>query len=164
MKAEEVVVVSESVSLKYAVVERERRYLLSTLPSGIVESRHIVDHYIEGTRLRLREIVAGDGSVARKLGHKVRLSPGPDEIACTSLYLDDPEWELLRMLPARTLRKTRHIVERDGLTIAVDELEDGSLLAEIDDGDQPSDDVPRWLSIMADVTSDESWTGSRLAR
>jgi CYTH domain-containing protein len=151
------------VSLKYAVVERERRFRVTGIPEGVVGSRRIVDHYVDGTRLRLREVTDEDGTTVRKLGHKVRLSDGPQEIACTSLYLDDDEWETLRALPARTLIKTRHIVERDGLTIAVDELEDGSLLAEIDDGDQLAVAVPEWLDVIAEVSSDERWTGARLA-
>jgi CYTH domain-containing protein len=122
---------------KYAVVERECRFLVAEVPGGVVEIRQIVDHYLDGTRLRLREVIDTDGRVTRKLGHKVRLTAGPSEVACTSLYLDDREWELLRALPSRTLRKTRYIIERDGIRLAVDELDDGTLVAEIDDGDAP---------------------------
>lgn len=151
------------VSLKYAVVERERRFLISALPDGVVETRTIVDHYLADTRLRLREVTLGDGSVARKLTQKIRLSSGPEEVACTNMYVNDAEWLLLRKLPARMLRKTRHIVERDGRRIAVDEFEDGSLLAEVDDGDASPTAVPNWLEVIADVSDDERWTGSELA-
>lgn len=151
-------------SLKYAVVERERRFLVERLPQGVTRSLRIVDRYLSGTRLRLREVVDGDGVVTRKLGHKVRLTEGPEAVACTSMYLDDTEWELLCRLPARILRKTRHLVQRDGLTVAVDQLEDGTLLAEIDDGDSPSSFVPGWLAVTADVSTDERWTGAQLAR
>lgn len=153
-----------SISLKYAVVERERRYLLTGLPEGTTSTLEILDRYLSGTRLRLREVRTSDGTVTRKLGHKVRLGDGPAEIACTSLYLNDEEWAVLAALPARVLRKRRHVVERDGLQVAVDELEDGSLIAEIDDGDTPSELVPDWLDIVRDVTADEAWTGARLAR
>jgi len=54
-------------------------------------------------------------------------------------------------------------VRRDGLLVA-HELEDGTLIAEIDDHDQPSDSVPEWLDVVDDVTNDEAWTGSQLAR
>ncbi len=123
----------------------------------------IVDHYLNGSRLRLREVIDADGVVTRKLGHKVRLTPGPQEVACTSIYLDDGEWELLGQLSARTLRKTRHIVERDGIRLAVDEFEDGTLLAEIDYGDSPGQAAPNWLEVITDVTTDERWTGAALA-
>jgi len=149
--------------LKYAVVERERRFLVAELPDGVVAVTQIVDHYLHGSQLRLPEMIGADGSVMRKLGHKVRLTPGPDEIACTSLHLNDAEWELLRQLPARTLRKTRHIVERDSLRLAVDELADGTLLAEIDDGDSPRQEIPDWLKVLTEVTTEERWTGASLA-
>ena len=150
--------------LKYAVVERERRYLLAGLPDGVTSTRQIVDRYVTGTRLRLREVRDDAGTVVRKLGHKVRLTEGPAAVACTNFYLDDQEWAVLVELPARILRKTRHLVHRDGLVVAIDEHEDGTLIAEIDDGDRPSQPVPAWLDVVADVSADERWTGARLAR
>jgi CYTH domain-containing protein len=153
-----------SVSLKYAVVERERRYVLARLPEGVTSTKDILDRYVTGTRLRLREVREDDGTVTRKLGHKVRLSEGPAEVASTNFYLNDDEWTLLTALPAQLLHKRRHIVRRDGLLVAIDELEDGTLIAEIDDRDQPSDFVPEWLDVVDDVSSDEAWTGVGLAR
>lgn len=152
-----------AVPLKYAVVERERRFLVASLPEGVRATKEIVDRYVTGTRLRLREVRADDGSVVHKLGHKVRLSEGPAEIACTNLYLDDQEWTVLCALPAEVLRKKRHVVHRDGVVVAVDEHEDGTLVAEIDDRDQPSQLVPDWLDIIEDVSADERWTGVSLA-
>lgn len=153
-----------AVSLKYAVVERERRFLVSSIPEGVVSTIRLVDRYVTGTRLRLREVRRDDGTVTRKLNQKVRLGDGPAEVACTSIYLDDDEWQLLEVLPARLLRKTRHLVHRDGLVVAVDEHEDGTLIAEIDDGDQPSGHVPDWLDVVAVVSAEEGWTGAQLAR
>ena len=151
--------------LKYAVVERERRYLLASLPSELVaRTDEIIDRYVVGTRLRLREVRKPDGTVIRKLGHKVRLGEGPAKVACTNFYLDDAEWDLLVALPARGLRKKRHMIQRGGLVVAVDEHEDGTLIAEIDDRDEPSDLVPDWLEVVRDVSHDEEWTGARLAR
>ena len=153
-----------SISLKYAVVERERRFLLAGLPDGVVGTKEIVDRYVTGTRLRLREVREGDGTVIHKFGHKVRLSEGPAEVACTNFYLNDEEWAVLRALPAQVLRKKRHMLHRDGLIVAIDEHEDGTLVAEIDDHDQPSQFVPDWLDTIEDVTDDERWTGGWLAR
>lgn len=158
-----------SVSLKYAVVECERRFLLSRLPAGDAgdagdaEVLEIVDRYVVGTRMRLREVRRVDGSVVRKLGHKVRLGEGPAEVACTNVYLDDAEWAVLVDLPARTLRKRRRLYRRDGLLVAVDEHEDGTLVAEIDDGDSAATQVPTWLDVVAEVSADERWTGAALA-
>lgn len=149
--------------MKYAVVERERRYLVASLPDGVVGTKRILDRYVTGTRLRLREVRENDGSIVRKLGHKVRLGPGPAEIACTNCYLDDQEWAVVAALPARILHKKRHMVHQDGLQMAIDELEDGTLIAELDDGDRPGDFVPVWLDVIADVSRDERWTGASLA-
>ena len=44
------------VSLKYAVVERERRYLVASLPEGVTSTKEIVDRYLVGRRLPLREV------------------------------------------------------------------------------------------------------------
>lgn len=148
---------------KYAVVERERRFLVERVPDGVVEVRRITDRYLDATRLRLREVVEADGTVTRKLGQKVRLAAGPAEIACTSIYLDDAEWDLLQTLPARTVRKTRHIVQRDGIRLAVDELENGTLVAEIDDAGSEPRPAPDWLNVIREVSADEAWTGGSLA-
>jgi hypothetical protein len=94
-----------SISLKYAVVERERRYRLSQLPEGVSATQEINDWYLTGTRLRLREVTQSDGTVVRKLGHKVRLTRGPAEVACTNLYLSDDEWAFpWRCPPSRFTR------------------------------------------------------------
>lgn len=153
-----------SASLKYAVVERERRYLLASVPEGVATTRENVDRYVTTTRLRLREVRESHGTVVRKLGHKVRLAEGPAEVACTNFYLDEQEWAVLAALPARTLRKKRHMVHRDGVLVAIDEHQDGTLVAEIDVGDQPSKGVPDWLDIIEDVCNEERWTGAYLAR
>lgn len=152
-----------TISLKYAVVERERRFLIANLPEGVSSTKHILDRYVTGTRLRLREVREPDGSVIRKLGHKVRLTAGPAEVACTNFYVNDEEWAVLIALPAQLLQKKRHMVHRDGLLVAIDEHMDGTLIAEIDDRDQPSEFIPDWLDVVDDVSDDESWTGVSLA-
>jgi CYTH domain-containing protein len=152
-----------TVSLKYAVIERERRFLVRSIPRGVTGVSQIRDRYIDASRLRLREIRAFDGSLVRKLGQKIRLSDGPSAIACTSVYLDDDEWSLLSSLPARVLTKRRHHLDREGVRVVIDEFEDGTLLAEIDDGDRPPAPVPSWLEVIADVSADEAWTGGDLA-
>jgi hypothetical protein len=56
------------------------------------------------------------------------------------------------------------MLHRDGVVVAVDEHEDGTLIAEIDDRDRPSLFVPGWLDVVEDVSGDERWTGASLAR
>lgn len=150
-------------SLKYAVVERERRFLVRGLPSGVSRTVLIRDRYVAGTRLRLREVSEPDGSVVRKLNHKVRLGDGPQEVACTSVYLDEVEWDALAGLAGPTLEKRRHHVDRDGLHVVVDDFGDGTLLAEIDAGDGPVLEVPSWLDVVVEVTGQEEWTGAGIA-
>jgi CYTH domain-containing protein len=152
----------DGLPLKYAHVETERRFLVRTLPEGVTRVSGITDRYIDSTRLRLREVTAV-GATTRKLGQKIRLGSGPARIAHTSLYLDDTEWAVLCRLPARILRKRRHHIERDGFTLAVDEFEDGSLVAEIDGGDERPADPPGWLDVIAEVTDDEEFTGAARA-
>lgn len=147
----------------YAQLETERRFLVRAVPAGVVRVSTIVDRYLDGTRLRLREMTA-DGITVRKLGHKVRAGAGPEVIAHTSLYLDDAEWAALSTLPARTLRKRRHHVERDGRAFAVDEFEDGTLVAELDGGSERPTDPPAWLDVVREVTLDEVFTGAGRAR
>src|SRR4051794_21478599 len=72
-------------SLKYAIVERERRWLLDGMPPVPDDASRvrIVDRYLPGTRLRLRATTGVDGTTVRKLGHKVRLGHGAREVAHT---------------------------------------------------------------------------------
>ena len=149
--------------LKYAHVETERRFLVGAVPDGVSRVSDITDRYIDGTRLRLREVIT-DGAATRKLGQKVRLGPGPATIAHTSIYLSDEEWSVLCHLPAWILRKRRHHIERDGIVIAVDQFGDGSLVAEIDGGDERPADPPAWLGVIREVTDDEGFTGAGRAR
>ena len=153
-------------NLKYAHVERERRWLLTDVPELPPDSRTraVVDRYLHGTRLRLREVTDADGTVTRKLGHKIRLGDDAAEVACTSLYLDDAEWDLLVGLPAAVLTKNRTLVPYDGTTVAVDVFASGLVLAEIDAGDGPVVEPPSGWAVVREVTDDEAYTGGALAR
>jgi CYTH domain-containing protein len=158
--------------LKYAKVERERRWLLDGLPQFPDDARQvrIVDRYLHGTRLRLREVTDRDGTVVRKLGHKVRIGGDAREVACTSLYLDDAEWAALGALPGDVLAKLRVLVPHGEHTIALDVFEGayvGLFLAEIDAGDPPvagPEALPESYHVVREVTDDEAFTGAALAR
>src|SRR5262249_10349058 len=62
-------------SLKYTLVERERRFLLGAVPAGpCVRRAEITDRYLQGTRLRLRQTVettAAGTTTVRKLTQKI---------------------------------------------------------------------------------------------
>jgi CYTH domain-containing protein len=155
--------------LKYATVERERRWLLAAVPDLPAGARtlRIVDRYLTGTRLRLREVTEAEGTVVRKLGQKVRLGADAREVAHTSLYLDDADWELLATLPAAVLTKTRTLVPDDATTVAIDVFDGpliGLVLAEIDAGDGASVELPARYDVVREVTDEEEYTGAALAR
>ena len=94
----------------------------------------------------------------------MRLSAGPAEVACTNFNLNDDEWAAFGTLPAHVLRKRRHTVHRDGLIVAIDEHEDRTLVAEMDDRDSTPSDVPAWLHVIQDVGASQDWTGGPLAQ
>lgn len=158
-----------TVELKYAHLERERRFLLATAPSGLTPRRSLViqDRYLRGTRLRLRVVDEQDRVRVYKLGQKVRLDESsPADLAHTTMYLGDTEFAVLARLPADTLEKTRLLVDADGAKVAVDCFHGvlaGLVLAEVDlgvDGGMPSA-VPG--DPVREVTADERFTGGALA-
>jgi CYTH domain-containing protein len=156
-------------SLKYAHVERERRWLLLRTPDLPHDLRplRITDRYLRGTRLRLREVTEPDGTVVRKLGHKVRLGEDAGEVAHTSLYLDEAEWTMLVALPADVLTKTRTLVPYGATSIALDVFDGplaGLVLAEIDSGEGDEVELPPHYQPFQEVTDDEAFTGGALAQ
>jgi CYTH domain-containing protein len=154
-------------NLKYAQVERERRWLLVAAPELPDQTRRldIIDRYISGTRLRLRQVTE-NGSVTRKLGQKLRLGDAAGEIAHTSMYLDDAEWDVLASLPAAVVTKVRTLVSHVEGTVAVDVFGGhlaGLVLAEVDSGEGRSWELPKSYGILGEVTGDEAFTGGALA-
>jgi CYTH domain-containing protein len=151
---------------KYALVERERRFLLAGPPPGPgADRRDITDRYLAGTRLRLRRVTGGGRTEPEyKLTQKVPAPrPGPVRGLITNLYLSRAEYDLLRALPGADLGKTRlsyppYVVDifgppRRGLVLAEVELGTDDELAAC-----PAPD-----GSVAEVTEDERFTGGRLA-
>jgi CYTH domain-containing protein len=157
-------------SLKYAVVERERRFLPTEMPDVSEATRvlNIHDRYLTGSRLRLRTVHETGEAPVHKLGQKVRLDPDdPFAVAHTTMYLDRGEYDVLLGLAAASLDKRRHVVAlADGLDAAVDVFGGtltGLVLVEVDLGPhrQRASSVPDWLG--PEVTGTESFTGRALA-
>ncbi len=151
---------------KYAVRERERRFLLRAVPDLPEGGRLVEDTYLPGTGLRLRRVTEPDGTVVRKLGHKIREDSG-DSLLHTSLYLDEAEWERLQRGGDR-LVKRRHALD----DVAVDVFEGahaGLVLAEVDLGAGPDrEDLEArlresGLDVVREVTGEEEFTGGALA-
>jgi CYTH domain-containing protein len=110
---------------KYARREFERRWLLPALPGGVDPAQpwaRITDHYLEGTRFRVRERVALEsGDVVWKLTHKFPEHDGSnDRVVITNNYLTREEYDRFCRLPGRLLVKHRWILEREGNRYGVD--------------------------------------------
>lgn len=153
--------------LKYACVERERRWLCRGVPDDRVIAAHaITDLYLHGARLRLREAIPLDGGAPiRRPTKKADLTP--DRRLITSIYLSEAEFALFATLPGDVLQKTRHWLEGgEGLT--VDRFEGalaGLFLAE---AEFPSDEAmaafPSPDFAVREVTRDLRYAGGSLAR
>ena len=163
--------VAATSSMKYAVVEREHRFVVLTAPDPTLSARtlEIDDRYVRGTRLRLRRVREAGADDLLKLGQKRRFDEhDPSALAHTTLYLDDPEYALLAALPADTLSKTRHHVPLEGgHVLAIDTFHgplDGLVLAELDLGADRVLPAALPHGLGPDVTYDERFTGAALAR
>jgi CYTH domain-containing protein len=154
---------------KYAIVERERRFLLAGLPPGAAARRvEIVDRYLDGTRLRLRRVSLpgspGSAVPELKLTQKVPAArPGPVRGLITNFYLSPAEYDVLATLPGAELAKTRlffppYAVDvfgppRAGLVLAEVELRSDADLAA----------CPPPPESVVEVTCDDRFAGGRLA-
>ena len=150
--------------LKYANIERERRWLCGALPDQpVLSAQAITDLYVTGARLRLREARPLDGGpVIRRLTKKADLAPNRRLI--TSIYLSEAEFALLSDLPGIRLRKTRHQLA-GGLTIDVFEGPlVGLVTAEQEfDTDEAMAAFPHPAFAIREVTDDPRYSGGMLA-
>jgi CYTH domain-containing protein len=157
-------------NMKYALIEREQRFLLAALPEQLYANprREVHDRYLQGTQLRLRVVEEPGRDPIRKLGQKIRLAetPPPTAIAQTSMYLDRGDYETLLALPAAELHKTRRVTHLGGMTVAVDEFHgdlEGLILAEVDLGEHADPLTELAIPYLVEVTGDERFTGGMLA-
>jgi len=153
--------------LKYARRELERRFLFSEPPGGdVVRVVRIVDRYLPGTRIRLRQTteMAGDdaaGPTVYKLTQKLP-GPGGEPGLITTVYLNVAEYELMAQLPAASLRKTRLSIPPLGIDVFEDALA-GLVLGEAEFADEKSmSSFASPPNAVAEVTGDERLTGGRL--
>lgn len=152
---------------KYSLTEREKRFLLATLPKGTDKSfRVIEDIYFQDTRLRLRKVTDPLGHILElKLTQKFS-SPeqSESERSITNLYLTPAEYELFEALPGHPLRKRRYRYETFDQPYSIDVFEGpltGLFLAEIE-YTEVAPTLPPFA--LEDVTDDLFFTGGNLAR
>jgi hypothetical protein len=152
---------------KYALLERERRFLLAGPPVGRPTRRVLIeDRYLRGTRLRLRRMTDLDdrgGAVTHKLTQKVPTAAGTPGLV-TTFYLSSMEYEALLGIRADTLRKVRASFPPLGVDTFEGPLR-GLVLAEAefgDDAEEASFSPP--TDAVAEVTADLRFTGGNLVR
>jgi CYTH domain-containing protein len=150
---------------RYARIERERRFLLTQFPrdANVVRTRRIIDRYIDGTTLRLREQSDDRGPAIFKLTQKLpALADGAQQGWITSMYLTKHEIGILAQLSARKLTKTRYSVPPFG----IDEFEgalEGLLIAEAEfDSAAAADTLTLPSFIYREVSADSRFTGGQL--
>jgi CYTH domain-containing protein len=152
-------------------VEEERRFLLSEPPTGLATTPfiRIFDHYLDGTRLRLRRIESPSGEVlGYKFGQKYRgVDQSNHQTMMTNIYLNDIEYRKLSQLGGKLLVKRRFSYQHADLHYSIDIFEgplDGLILAEIES--QLSNvitDLPMPRFAIREVTDEPQFTGRSLA-
>ena len=133
--------------------------------ANVVHVRRIRDRYIEGTTLRLREML-DDGCPARfKLTQKLPArASGAQQGMITSMYLSESEFRMLAELPAKTLCKTRHSLPPFGIDV-FEGTARGLILAEAEfDSAFEADALAVPSFIVREVSDNDRFTGGQLAR
>ena len=154
--------------LTYAAIERERRWLCRHFPGArVIRREAIIDLYVTGTRLRLRDMRPLDGEQPlRKLTRKADINESTRLL--TSIYLSDEEFALLSALPGRQVKKTRHrLAPTGGIVVSVDVFDGplaGLILAEAEfNSEAAMAAFPMPDFALREVTSDSRYTGGVLA-
>src|SRR5215813_10964579 len=157
---------------KYALLERERRYLLHDLPEGITRADphlQITDNYLTGTRLRIRK-VREPRTNKWTVKFTQKFAPDPNDLSrtiITNTYLNALESEVLSVFDTNEIRKNRYYFEFDGRKFSVDMfLGDlfGLVLAEVSFGtDEELINFSKPPFALAEVTNHAAFSGGRLA-
>ncbi len=153
----------------YTAVERERRWLCAAVPRDqIRQTLTITDLYVDGTRLRLRDMRPSDGGTPLfKLSRKADVDARTRLI--TSIYLPEAEFAVLAsVLKGPGLTKTRHRLHAPPeVLLSVDEFHGalaGLILAEAEfksDAALTAFATPPFA--VREVTDEPEFTGGWLA-
>lgn len=153
---------------KYAHLECERRWLVDPARAAaldLFDPIHIRDHYLAGTRMRLREMRMDDRTVW-KLTRKYECA-NPLARPIVTAYLDAAEYRVFASLPGLIIVKTRHRSRYGGRDFSIDRFEGpltGLMLAEIEINDEVALQAlpdPDWA--VRDVSHDHRYQGGTLA-
>jgi CYTH domain-containing protein len=108
---------------KTAEILLYRLFLINALPEPLsTRSRHlqILDRYLPGTKLRLREIRDPYSNERTRLLQKRTYSPESPEIRSSEIQLDVTEYSLFERHSRSELRKNRYFHEYDQMLFAFD--------------------------------------------
>ncbi len=152
---------------KYTAIERERRWLLSEVPRSLIrQTLQVTDVYVDGTRLRLREMRPLDGAPALlKLTRKADVDARTRLI--TTIYLPEEEYAVLAaVLSGPRITKIRHRLHAPpGVMMSVDEFQgdlSGLVLGEAEfDSDEDLERFPMPSFAIREVTDEVAYTGER---
>lgn len=155
---------------KYALPERERRFLVAELPGDEPWARRsITDLYLDQARIRLRVsdgMVNGEPELQRKLTQKIPETGGPlgRQGRITTMYLNETEYRCFASLPGAWLTKERLSFPPMGVDVFGGPLA-GLIVAEAEfAADEPMDAFvpPPWCG--REITAHPDLTGANLAR
>ena len=148
---------------RYARLELERRFLLSTVPGEATRRLRLWDRYIRGTRLRLRRQQSDDGAVFHKLTQKVPQPDGGPGLV-TTMYLDETEYRVMAELPADALRKVRLSVPPFAVDLFSGPLA-GLVIGEVEFETEADRDAyrPPLDTVVREITGDRRLTCAALA-
>lgn len=156
---------------KYALIERERRFVLENLPEGLTRAdqhTQITDNYITGTRLRIRK-VRDPRTNKWIVKFTQKFAPEPSDLSrtiITNIYLNALEAETLSSFNANEIRKNRYYYEFEGHRFSIDMfLGDlfGLVMAEVSfETDEEMEKFETPPFVIAEVTNNELFSGGRL--
>jgi CYTH domain-containing protein len=157
--------------MKYARIERERRFLLTTPPPDLTLNGPytcINDLYISNTRLRLRRMEDEQGKItALKLTQKFNPPEGVGlNTIITNIYLNEAEYKAVSCLQGKPLTKRRYKYPYTDRNFAIDIFKgalEGLLLCEIELNEESAVlfiDLPAFAN--REVTHDPFFTGGNL--
>lgn len=158
----------------YSRIERERRFVLRTLPDAVApdEYERLRDCFVTGTHLRMREVSLPSGDVlVVKLGQKIvdpTAPTDPRRRQMTTIYLDEVEAAALPLTGLRACKR-RYKLREQGRTFCIDVWEQpaaaaGVIVAEVEcETDEELDAVecPAWA--LREVTEDPEFGAVALA-
>lgn len=153
-------------SPKYSLVEVERRWLVERSEIEPLDGRpyrQIEDHYITGTRLRLRKVTSADSEPVFKLCKKYGKGSALSE-PITNLYLSASEYSALSCLPGARVRKGRYTINGGSLDVYDDPCA-GLVVFEVAfDSEREAAEYRPPSFARDEVTNDSRYSGASLAR